>query len=345
MPMFVQRPKNSPEIYIDSSEEQIFSYLKSRVDLKTVERINFRNRYTKEDAANRLNITPAELGILLERGYVQTRRNFFSLAPLYRKVHGLEERLSSDTLIPKPKTKGRPKCELGATRSTNGEDGVDTYFGDIAGYTPLSREEEIELTRKYREGDLDARNRLVEANLRFVVSVAKEYPTNKGVSFQDLISAGNMGLLTAAERFDETKGFKFISYAVWWIRQAMLQTLAEHSNSVRKPLNQVNMISKMRKTVRGLSNHMGSIDPEDMIEELSDIMHIKETQVEETIRASKSESSLDAPVREGEDENYYNVIRDGNQESSDELVARESMEAALNRAMECLNGRELKVLS
>ena len=129
------------------------------------------------------------------------------------------------------------------------EDSLGSYLGEIANSNPLSSTEEVDLARKIKDGDEAARNALVEANLRFVVSVAKEYQ-NRGVPLADLISAGNMGLITAAERFDENKGFKFISYAVWWIRQAILQTLAEQSRTVRLPLNKIGLLYKISKAAR-----------------------------------------------------------------------------------------------
>ena len=338
--------KSKDQLYKNSTEDEAITYLAHRVMLNGKEKIDLRRKYDRDDVARVFNARLEDISTLEGIGLLRfdgktVLREYFD--PLCRKIRDLEGRLLGTT--PKPKTKGKPKRELGITRSANSEDGVSMYIEDIFSSTPLSREEEIELTRKYREGDLGSRDKLVEANLRFVVSIAKTYPTNKGVSFQDLISAGNLGLLTAAERFDQTKGFKFISYSVWWIRQAMLQTLAEHSDSVRKPLNQVNMILKMKKAARGLSDRLGSVNPEDMITELSDVMEVKETQIEDTIRASKGESSLDAPVRNGEDEDYYDVTRDESQESPDESVVRDSVGAVLNSVMECLNERELRILN
>ena len=133
------------------------------------------------------------------------------------------------------------------------DDSLGSYLAEIANSNPLSGAEEVRLARKIKQGDERARNRLVEANLRFVVSVAKEYQ-NRGVPLADLISAGNMGLITAAERFDEDKGFKFISYAVWWIRQAILQTLAEQSRTVRLPLNKIGLLYKISKALRSLQH-------------------------------------------------------------------------------------------
>ena len=148
------------------------------------------------------------------------------------------------------------------------EDSLGSYLGEIANSTPLSASQEVNLARKIKDGDGRARNALVEANLRFVVSVAKEYQ-NRGVPLSDLISAGNVGLITAAERFDENKGFKFISYAVWWIRQAILQTLAEQARTVRLPLNKIGLLYKISKASRSLQQQRADApNPEDIATEL-----------------------------------------------------------------------------
>lgn len=334
------------EIYECSDEKEIIGYLRSKAGLQ---RVDLRKRYGRDGVASALNITLEEVsflegkGILRFEGFEVSRESF---APFYRRVYDLEGKISNGASNSgRKKNVVHKKTLPDTTRIPDGaETSIDLYFDDIAEYNPLPSEREIELAKKFKEGDLEARNELIRANLRFVVRVAKEYPTNKGVSLQDLISAGNYGLITAAERFDGTRGFKFISYAVWWIRQAMLQTLAEHSDSVRKPLNQVSRISKMRKAARELTDKIGSVDPNDMVSELSDVMELKEEQVEETIKISRGESSLDAPVYDDETGDYYNVTSDDNQESPDEAVSMGSNKNAVSRQLSCLNERELRVI-
>ena len=169
------------------------------------------------------------------------------------------------------------------------EDSLGSYLAEIANSEPLSASEEVELARRIKQGDEEARNLLVEANLRFVVSVAKEYQ-NRGVPLADLISAGNMGLITAAERFDENKGFKFISYAVWWIRQAILQTLAEQSRTVRLPLNKIGLLYKISKASRLLQQtREDAPHPEEIAQELDlPVEEIKETIDRKSTRLNSS---------------------------------------------------------
>jgi len=186
------------------------------------------------------------------------------------------------------------------------EDSLGSYLAEIAHSKPLSAADEVDLAKKIKQGDERARNRLVEANLRFVVSVAKEYQ-NRGVPFADLISAGNMGLITAAERFDEEKGFKFISYAVWWIRQAILQTLAEQSRTVRLPLNKIGLLYKISKASRLLQQaRADDPNPEDIAEQLD----VPVEEVKETLMCGRSVRSLDASFREEEDHSstFYPTI-------------------------------------
>jgi RNA polymerase primary sigma factor len=174
------------------------------------------------------------------------------------------------------------------------EDSLGSYLGDIAHSHPLSGPQEVLLAQRIKAGDENARNKLVEANLRFVVSVAKQYQ-KRGVPLPDLISSGNMGLITAAERFDEEKGFKFISYAVWWIRQAILQTLAEQSRTVRLPLNKVGLLYKISKASRKLAQEQADApDPADIAAQLD----VTVEEVKETILQGRSVQSLDASFRE-----------------------------------------------
>lgn len=220
------------------------------------------------------------------------------------------------------------------------EDSLGNYLAEIAHSKPLSAAEEVELARRIRQGDETARNRLVEANLRFVVRVAKEYQ-NRGVPLADLISAGNMGLITAAERFDEDKGFKFISYAVWWIRQAILQTLAEQSRTVRLPLNKIGLLYKISKASRLLQQERADDpDPEEIAEQLD----VPVEEVKETLMCGRSVRSLDATFKEEEDHSLLDVLPDDSQESPENMVMRGCLRGQIDAALSSLVGREAEIL-
>ena len=220
------------------------------------------------------------------------------------------------------------------------EDSLGSYLGEIANSSPLSSSEEVDLARRIKCGDEGARNALVEANLRFVVSVAKEYQ-NRGVPLADLISAGNMGLITAAERFDENKGFKFISYAVWWIRQAILQTLAEQSRTVRLPLNKIGLLYKISKAARLLQQERtDDPNPEDIANELD----VSVEDVRETMMCGRSIRSLDATFKEEEDHSLLDILPDERQESPENLVMRGCLRGQIDTALGSLVGREAEIL-
>jgi RNA polymerase primary sigma factor len=220
------------------------------------------------------------------------------------------------------------------------EDSLGSYLAEIAHSKPLSAAEEVELARKIKHGNEEARNRLVEANLRFVVSVAKEYQ-NRGVPLADLISAGNMGLITAAERFDEDKGFKFISYAVWWIRQAILQTLAEQSRTVRLPLNKIGLLYKISKASRLLQQERAD-DPNP--EEIAEQLDVPVEEIKETLMCGRSVRSLDATFREEEDHSLLDVLPDERQESPENQVMRGCLRGQIDMALGSLVGREAEIL-
>jgi RNA polymerase primary sigma factor len=220
------------------------------------------------------------------------------------------------------------------------EDSLGSYMAEIAHSRPLSAADEVGLARKIKKGDEEARNCLVEANLRFVVSVAKEYQ-NRGVPLADLISAGNMGLITAAERFDEDKGFKFISYAVWWIRQAILQTLAEQSRTVRLPLNKIGLLYKISKVSRVLQQEQAD-DPNP--EEIAEQLEVPVEEVKETLMCGRSVRSLDATFREEEDNSLLDVLPDDRQESPENQVMRGCLRLQIDLALRSLVGREAEIL-
>lgn len=217
---------------------------------------------------------------------------------------------------------------------------LHSYLTEIAHSKPLSSAEEVQVARRIKEGDEGARNRLVEANLRFVVSVAKEYQ-NRGVPLADLISAGNMGLITAAERFDEDKGFKFISYAVWWIRQAILQTLAEQSRTVRLPLNKIGLLYRISKASRLLQQERADDpDPEAIAAQLD----VPVEEVRDTLLCGRSVRSLDATFREEEDHSLLDVLPDERQESPESQVLRGCLRGQIDAALGSLVGREAEIL-
>lgn len=220
------------------------------------------------------------------------------------------------------------------------EDSLGCYLGEISSSEPLSSSEEVNLARQIRKGDELARNRLVEANLRFVVSVAKEYQ-NRGVPLTDLISAGNVGLITAAERFDEKKGFKFISYAVWWIRQAILQALAEQSRTVRLPLNKIGLLYKISKASRLLQQERSDAPkPEDIAKELD----VPVEEVRETLLCGRSMRSLDATFKEEEDHSLLDILADDRQESPENQVMRGCLRGQIDTALGSLVGREAEIV-
>ena len=217
---------------------------------------------------------------------------------------------------------------------------LDKYLQEIGKVDLITAEEEVELAQRIREGDQIALEKLTKANLRFVVSVAKQYQ-NQGLSLPDLINEGNLGLIKAAQRFDETRGFKFISYAVWWIRQSILQALAEQSRIVRLPLNKIGSINKINKTFAFLEqSHERPPSAEEIAKELD--MTIND--VKESMKNSGRHVSMDAPLVEGEDSNLYDVLRSGESPNPDRDLLHESLRTEIERALETLTPREADVI-
>jgi RNA polymerase primary sigma factor len=228
------------------------------------------------------------------------------------------------------------------TRRYRDEDrSLDLYLREI-GETPLiNAAEEVELAKKIRKGDQKALEKLTKANLRFVVSVAKQYQ-NQGLSLADLINEGNIGLIKAAKRFDETRGFKFISYAVWWIRQAILQALAEQSRIVRLPLNRVGTLHKIGKVSSSLQQDLGrEPSPNEIAEELS----LTEGEVSDTLKISNSHLSLDAPFSSSEDNSLIDILEDEMQPAPDESLLSESLRVEIEKALDTLTPREAEVIN
>ena len=217
---------------------------------------------------------------------------------------------------------------------------LDKYLQEIGKVDLITAEQEVELAQRIKAGDHLALEKLTTANLRFVVSVAKQYQ-NQGLTLPDLINEGNLGLIKAAKRFDETRGFKFISYAVWWIRQSILQALAEQSRIVRLPLNKIGSINKINKTFAFLEQaNERPPSPEEIATELD--MTI--TEVKESLKNSGRHLSMDAPLIDGEDSNLYDVLRSGESPNPDRSLLHESLKTEIERSLITLTPREADVI-
>jgi RNA polymerase primary sigma factor len=232
--------------------------------------------------------------------------------------------------------------QLKITKSiTNRESqSLEKYLQEIGREDLITAEEEVILARKIKKGDQDALDRLTKANLRFVVSVAKQYQ-NQGLSLPDLINEGNLGLIKAAKRFDETRGFKFISYAVWWIRQSILQALAEQSRIVRLPLNQVGSLNKIGKAFSKLEQEF---EREPSSEELSKVLDLPSEKIADTMRVSGKHVSMDAPFVTGEDNSLLDVLENGDSPRADNTLITESLQKEIDRSLNTLTEREREVI-
>ena len=232
--------------------------------------------------------------------------------------------------------------QLKITKSiTNRESAsLDKYLQEIGKEDLITVEEEVELAQRIRKGDQKALEKLTRANLRFVVSVAKQYQ-NQGLSLPDLINEGNLGLIKAAEKFDETRGFKFISYAVWWIRQSILQALAEQSRRVRLPLNQVGSLNKINKAY---SRFEQENERRPSPEELADTLDLPAEKVADTLRVSGRHISVDAPFVEGEDNSLLDVLVNDDSPVADRTLINESLSTEVERALSTLTERERDII-
>ncbi len=224
---------------------------------------------------------------------------------------------------------------------TREDQSLDKYLQEIGEVNLLTPKDEVTLAQQIKKGSQIALEKLTKANLRFVVSVAKQYQ-NQGLSLGDLINEGNLGLIKAAKRFDETKGFKFISYAVWWIRQAILQALAEQSRIVRLPLNRVGALHKIGKTSSGLEQEFGR---EPSANEIADELEMSPYEVMDTLKISSRHLSLDAPFNDGEDNRLLDVLEDKFQPSPDMLLLKDSLKREIEKALSTLTDREAEVIS
>ena len=232
--------------------------------------------------------------------------------------------------------------QLKITKSiTNRESAaLEKYLQEISKETMISAEEEVELAQRIKKGDTKALERLTKANLRFVVSVAKQYQ-NQGLSLPDLINEGNLGLLKAAERFDETRGFKFISYAVWWIRQSILQAISEQSRIVRLPLNQVGSVNKINREINRfeqLNERRPSVD------EIAEKIDLPQEKIDEAMSINGHHISVDAPFVEGEDNSLLDVMTNAEAPMADKELVDESLKSEIQTALNSLNERERNVV-
>lgn len=217
---------------------------------------------------------------------------------------------------------------------------LDKYLQEIGKVDLISPEEEVLLARKIKAGDRDALAKLVKSNLRFVVSVAKQYQ-NQGMSLPDLINEGNLGLIKAAQRFDETRGFKFISYAVWWIRQAILQALAEQARIVRLPVNKIGSINKINRVFARLEQEF---EREPSANEIADVLELAPEEVKEVLKTNGRTVSMDAPISSEEDNNMYDVLQSDDNPAPDKHLINESLAYEIERALSTLSPREAKVI-
>jgi RNA polymerase primary sigma factor len=218
---------------------------------------------------------------------------------------------------------------------------LDKYLQEIGKVDLLTPDEEVELAKRIKEGDQIALEKLTKANLRFVVSVAKQYQ-NQGLSLGDLINEGNLGLIKAAQRFDETRGFKFISYAVWWIRQSILQALAEQSRIVRLPLNRVGSLNKISKTFSELEQ---KFEREPSPEELAEVLDVTTAEVVDTMKISGRHVSMDAPFVQGEENSLLDVLENDSEETPDSGLMNDSLRKEVQRALSTLTQREADVIT
>ena len=217
---------------------------------------------------------------------------------------------------------------------------LDKYLDEIAKIKLITAEEEVSLARRIHKGDLEARDCLINANLRFVISVAKQYQ-NRGLSLADLINEGNIGLIEAAQRFDETRGFKFISYAVWWIRQAIIYAVAKHTRIVRLPLNRINHINKIKKSIADLEQ---KYEREPTILEITQSLELTPTDVTVAIKNTGLHISMDTPFVQGEEWNMHDVLLNEDESTTDKELLMDSLRKDVERALNKLTPREADII-
>jgi len=217
---------------------------------------------------------------------------------------------------------------------------LDKYLQEIGRRDLISSAEEVELARRIREGDQNAMEKLILANLRFVVSVSKQYQ-NQGLTLPDLINEGNIGLIKAAERFDETKGFKFISYAVWWIRQSILQAIAEQSRLVRLPLNKIGLMNKLNRTISRMEQNLGRMPSED---EIAEAVNIDKEDIQRYLNNNGRHVSMDAPLAPGEETNLYDMVLNTDASNPEDNLMYDSLTIEIERALKHIGEREAEII-
>lgn len=232
------------------------------------------------------------------------------------------------------------QLKINPSITTRDSKALDRYLQEIGREDLISVQDEVDLARRIREGDQKALDKLVRANLRFVVSVAKQYQ-NQGLSLPDLINEGNLGLIRAAQRFDETRGFKFISYAVWWVRQSILQALAEQSRIVRLPLNRVGSLNKINKERSKFEQEFERIPS---AEELAERLDIPADQVADTLKVSGRHISVDAPFADGDENSLLDVLINDDTPTPDRVLNQESLSKEVDRALQQLDERERNIV-
>jgi RNA polymerase primary sigma factor len=232
--------------------------------------------------------------------------------------------------------------QLKITRQVTNRDlpSLDKYLQEIGRRNLINANEEVELARRIREGDQKAMEKLILANLRFVVSVSKQYQ-NQGLTLPDLINEGNIGLIKAAERFDETKGFKFISYAVWWIRQAILQAIAEQSRLVRLPLNKIGLMNKLNRAIARMEQNLGRMPSED---EIAEAVNIDIEDIQRYLNNNGRHVSMDAPLSAGDESNLYDVIQNADASSPEDDLLNDSLNLEIERALKHIGEREAEII-
>jgi RNA polymerase primary sigma factor len=231
---------------------------------------------------------------------------------------------------------------LKLSRQYTNHDGksIDKYLQEISKVELLTSEEEIELAKKIKKGNREAFERLVNSNLRFVVTVAKQYQS-QGLTLGDLINEGNIGLIKAAKRFDETRGFKFISYAVWWIRQAILQALGERGRIVRLPLNRIGILSKIRSINSEFEQNFGR---EPSAEEIAEMLNVKDFDVNEAIQIAGKNISIDAPLKSTDENNLHSILASNNDSNPDYMLLENSLKEEIVRSLKALSKREADII-
>lgn len=346
MPKLMQEKRITREGLRNSNEklvtyERAVAYLRGRAAFRDgIYGVDSKRDYSISESMRILNTSARYIESLTRDGVIKLNDGLVdgsSLLSLCRDVaSGLEKKVArTDTPTASVKRSEEP--------AYGSDNGLATYLRDIKHSTPLSKGEEVEYMRRIRRGDTKARDMFVEDNLRFVITVAKGYQ-GLGLSLLELISEGNLGLMKAVEKFDETRGFKFISYAVWWIRQSILQKLTD-SRSVRVPMSVHNDYLRYSSVIRDLEDGKGTDNPWRLVEDVADRLWIDPERVEHTFLSTQTEISLDHFLIDDEPDNtFLDILPDDSQEAPDESANRDSVERRIRECMQDLDKREVRIL-